>query len=455
MSTFFDRGTRGDGGPSGIIGIAADPRTAGLIYEPFYGLREKPFSLSSDARFFYQSRAHAPAFDDLLRAIRRRESLTVLSGDIGTGKTTLCRAVLQSLDHKTFSAFVPDPFASREDLLKLLLTEFGVASSEDVTTGPLRDASRTQLTYLLHEFLGSLAPLHAFAVVFVDEAQNLSVPLLEELRILSDSDSQMQVVLVGQLELNDRLRLPEMRQLDQRISARCRLEPLDLAGVAGYVSHRLHRAGGTADRVSFSGEAIEAIFEMSGGVPRVINKVCDRALQTAYAQKAASIERQIVEAANADHQPVSKVTKPAPSASTPPPSSIPPPPSARSGDPVDTWLDNLKEASLARGADPGESQDDEMAQQPSCAAEPRSRSGRQLRIRVGYVAPNPVRATRTPMSRKWARRLELVAFSLLLLLMALMVGPSVWDAGSDTLIYIHDQFDPPPPAFAIDPPPAR
>jgi general secretion pathway protein A len=158
--------------------------------------------------------------------------LTVLSGDIGTGKTTLCRAVLQSLDRKTFSSFVPDPFASREDLLKMLLADFGVAAADDVTSGRLCGASRTELTYLLRDFLDSLAPLQAFAVVFVDEAQNLSVPLLEELRILSDADGQLQVVLVGQLELRDRLAQPGMRQLDQRVSAHCRLQRLHLASAS-------------------------------------------------------------------------------------------------------------------------------------------------------------------------------------------------------------------------------
>src|SRR6516225_3060457 len=126
--------------------VPQDARATGLTYEPFYGLKEKPFSLSSDARFFYQSRSHAPAFDDLLNAIKRRESLTVLTGDIGTGKTTLCRAVLQNLDRKTFSAFVADPFASREELLKVLLTDFGVASVEDLTSERLRHASRTELS---------------------------------------------------------------------------------------------------------------------------------------------------------------------------------------------------------------------------------------------------------------------------------------------------------------------
>lgn len=517
MATFFDRGPRGDlGQPAGVLGaVAADPRSTGLTYEPFYGLRQKPFSLTSDARFFYQSRSHAPAFDDLHRAVNRRESLTVLTGDIGTGKTTLCRAVLESLDHKTFSAFVPDPFASRADLLKVLLTEFGVASAADVTSGRLRDASRTELTYLLHGFLETLAPIEAFAVVFVDEAQNLSVPLLEELRILSDADGQMQVVLVGQLELEGRLKLPQMRQLDQRVSARCRLHPLDLAGVAGYVSHRLHRAGGSADRISFSGDAIEAIYERSGGVPRVVNKLCDRALHTAYGRKAAVIDRDTVDAANPEHLAVARApelvvrvpsssawpsptppmttgpiatpplaapprTAPhvmapqltAPSLTAPlltapqviaPPLTVPqltaaqltaapltaPPALAEpvSVEPnmsgLDAWITSLDEGPAALpAAGPAPVGPDHDRAVPRPRGETRAR----LRIRVGYVAPPAsVRAMPTQVPRKWTHRLELLAFSLVLVLVALMLGPAAWDAARDTGTYVAQQFEPPEP----------
>src|SRR5215471_3775164 len=338
----FERGGKPDGIAPGILApVPQDLRTTGLTYEPFYGLKEKPFSLTSDARFFYQSRSHAPAFDNLVYAIKRRESLTVLTGDIGTGKTTLCRAVLQNLDRKTFSAFVTDPFATREELLKVLLTDFGVASIEDLTSGRLRAASRTELSYLLYEFLGTLAPLQAFAVVFIDEAQNLSLPLLEEIRILSDSDGQLQVVLVGQLEFREKLKLPQMRQLDQRVSVHCPLDPLDLAGVDGYISHRLHRAGGNADRVSFSGDAVEAIYRLSGGVPRVINKLCDRALQLGHTQRVSTIDARIVESAKSlagpprsepvtapaaiEAAPVSAVALPQPSASAAPPPPLPAP----------------------------------------------------------------------------------------------------------------------------------
>ena len=146
--------------------------------------------------------------------------------------------MLQHLDRRTFASFVADPFVSREDLLKTLLVDFGVISIGDLTRGRFSGASRSDLSYPLYEFLDSLVPLQAFAVVVIDEAQNLSLPLLEEIRILSELERReklLQVVLVGQPELRSNLRLPEMRQVDQRVSVRCELTPLDAAGVAGYV----------------------------------------------------------------------------------------------------------------------------------------------------------------------------------------------------------------------------
>src|SRR5204863_4380649 len=288
------------------IALHAHQRPGWFTYETFYGLTDKPFSLASDPSFFYTSSSHATAFADLLSGIRRRESLSVVSGDIGTGKTTLCRTVLQNLDRQTFSAFVPDPFATREDLLKVVLVEFGVVSAEDLASGRLRGATRTELSYLLYEFLDTLSPLQAFAVVFIDEGQNLSLPLLEEIRILSDSDGrerQLQVVLVGQLELRDKLRLPEMRQVAQRVTVRCSLEPLDRDGVDGYVAHRLCVAGGTPDRVRFSREAIDAIYDTSGGVPRVINRLCDRALHHGHLRRMSVIDRPTVALATAEMEP--------------------------------------------------------------------------------------------------------------------------------------------------------
>jgi type II secretory pathway predicted ATPase ExeA len=274
-----------------------------LTYEPFFGLKEKPFSLASDPAFFYNSASHRAAFDALDAGIRRREGLIVLSGEIGTGKTTLCRAVLSQLDRKTFSTFVPDPFVTREDLLKTLLIGFGVASVADVNGGRLQGASRQDLSYPLYEFLDSLVPLQAFAVLVIDEAQNLSLGVMEEIRILAELEKReklLQVVLVGQRELRDNLRLPQMRQVEQRVTVRCELTPLAFRDVIAYVQHRLRVAAESPGGVEFTGGALEAVHLASGGVPRLINLVCDRALQRAFDARRKTIDRELVTAAARD-----------------------------------------------------------------------------------------------------------------------------------------------------------
>jgi type II secretory pathway predicted ATPase ExeA len=274
-----------------------------LTYEPFYGLSEKPFSLASDPAFFYKSASHRSTFDALDAGIRRREGLIVLSGEIGTGKTTLCRAVLSQLDRKTFSTFVPDPFVTREDLLKMLLIGFGVASVADVNGGRLKGASRQDLSYPLYEFLDSLVPLQAFAVLVIDEAQNLSLGVMEEIRILAELEKRqklLQVVLVGQPELRDNLRLPQMRQVEQRVTVRCELAPLAFGDVIEYVNHRLAVATARPDGVAFTGGALEAVCLASGGVPRLINLVCDRALQRGFDARLKTIDRDTVTAAVRD-----------------------------------------------------------------------------------------------------------------------------------------------------------
>lgn len=267
-------------------GDPLSPSAATLTYESYFGLKEKAFSLSADPRFLYRSPAHAPALEELVAGIRRREGLVVLTGDIGTGKTTLCRAVLGQLDRRTFSTFVPDPFVSREDLLKMLLVDFGVVSIADLKSGRLAGASRPDLSYPLYEFLTSLVPLQAVAVLVIDEAQNLPLPLLEEIRILSELEASreklLQVVLVGQPELRSNLKLPEMRQVDQRVSVRCQLRPLDREQIAAYVQHRLQVASGGHCSAAFTPEAFDEVYRLSRGTPRIINLLCDRALHDAY-----------------------------------------------------------------------------------------------------------------------------------------------------------------------------
>ncbi len=283
--------------------LSFQPPPDTLTYETFFGLKEKPFSLNADPRFLYSSPSHAATFENLVGGIRRREGLLVLTGEIGTGKTTLCRAVLRNLGRKTFSSFVPDPFASREDLLKTLLVDFGVTSIQDLTTGSLKHASRIELSYLLSGFLESLDALNAFVVVIIDEAQNMSLPLIEEVRILSDSvggKGLLQIVFVGQLELLAKLKSPEMRQVDQRVCGYNRLSPLTREATAGYIEHRLHVAGGGRERVLFSPEVIDILHRRSGGVPRLINRVCDRALHLAHRRQAACVDREILETALVD-----------------------------------------------------------------------------------------------------------------------------------------------------------
>ncbi len=274
-----------------------------LTYERYYGLREKPFSLSTDPRFLYRSGSHASVLEDLDAAIRRREGLIVLTGDIGLGKTTLCRAVLSQLDRKTFATFVPDPFVTREDLLKTMLIDFGVMSVDDLVKGRLKGASRPDLSYPLYEFLQSLEPLDAFAVLVIDEVQNLSLPLLEEIRILSDLEAGrklLQVVLVGQPEFEDQLRLPRMRQIHQRVTVHCTLRPLDRDEVCAYVPHRLRLAGAGSESVWLTQDALELVHQATGGVPRVINRLCDRALSIGQKVRTSRIGPDVVQAAMAD-----------------------------------------------------------------------------------------------------------------------------------------------------------
>src|SRR6185503_13065791 len=162
------------------------PRQGKEMYENFYGFAEKPFSLSPDPKYLYRSQSHANAFELLQYAIRRREGFVVVTGDIGTGKTTLCRALLEDIDRNTFTALVLNPFMSEEDLLKRILQDFGVISREDVKRGGLAHVSKQELIDTLYEFLLGLIPLKASAVLIIDEAQNLPTSVLEQIRILSN-----------------------------------------------------------------------------------------------------------------------------------------------------------------------------------------------------------------------------------------------------------------------------
>ncbi len=272
------------------------------MHEEYYGFVEKPFSLTPDPKYLYKSESHANAFDLLQYAIRRREGFVVVTGDIGTGKTTLCRAILEQLDRKTFTALVLNPFLSEDDLLRLILQDFGVVSREEIKRGRLAGVSKQELIDTLNEFLLSLLPLGAGALLIIDEAQNLPRQVLEQIRILSnletDKEKLLQIVLVGQLNLKDLLRSPELRQLDQRVSIRYELKPLTREETSAYIAHRLTIAGGGAV-VSFAPKALDRVHKYSSGIPRLINLLCDRALLGGYSARTNRITPDMVTAAAA------------------------------------------------------------------------------------------------------------------------------------------------------------
>ncbi len=284
------------------------------MYESYYGFSEKPFSLTPDPKYLYRSESHANAFELLQYAIRRREGFVVVTGDIGTGKTTLCRALLEQIDRRTFTALVLNPFLSEEDLLKRILQDFGVISRDELKVGRLIGISKQELVDTLYEFLVGLVPLKASAVLIIDEAQNLPRHVLEQIRILSnletDKEKLLQIILVGQLNLQGLLRSPELRQLDQRVSIRYELKPLDADAVAAYVAHRLAIAGGSA-AVAFTPKALSFVHRLSGGIPRLINLICDRALLAGYSVQTNRITPELVRhaAANLEIQPQEPVRR--------------------------------------------------------------------------------------------------------------------------------------------------
>ena len=272
------------------------------MHEEYYGFSEKPFSLTPDPKYLYKSESHANAFDLLQYATGRREGFVVVTGDIGTGKTTLCRAILDELDRKTFTALVLNPFLSEEDLLRLVLQDFGVVSREEIKRGRLAAVSKQELIETLNEFLLSLLPLGAGALLIIDEAQNLPRAVLEQIRVLSNLETNkeklLQIVLVGQLNLKDLLRSSDLRQLDQRVSIRYELKPLTRDETAAYIAHRLTIAGGGA-AVSFAPKAIDLVHKYTGGIPRLINLICDRSLLGGYSVRTNRITPEIVKAAAA------------------------------------------------------------------------------------------------------------------------------------------------------------
>jgi len=252
------------------------------LYEAFYGLREQPFSLTTDPKFLYLSAAHRQAFDELLTGLRRREGLLLLTGDTGTGKTTLCRAVIDALGHRTFSALILNPYMTDAEVLRTILRDFGLVTRDDIRKGAFDHADAPQLLDTLEAFLRSLVPLNSYAVVIIDEAQSLSPRVLDQIRVLGsmelDGRRLLQIVLVGQPALVETLRGDSMRALADRVSRRTSLGILPERDVDAYIRHRLAIAGGK-DAVAFDRDAVVRVSDLSDGLPRRINLLCDRALE--------------------------------------------------------------------------------------------------------------------------------------------------------------------------------
>lgn len=270
--------------------------SASPTYQTFYGLAGPPFDLSTDPKFLYSSTSHERVAQRLLTAIRRRDGFVLVTGAPGLGKTTACRAVIEQTDRRTLTSLLTDPFGSIEDLLQTVLIDFGVVSRDDLSRVP---ATRDALIAALRSFLSSLGAVQATALVFIDEAQDVPTDVLAQLPMLAGPDGApglLQLVLVGQPSLLPLLRRRPLRDLDRCLTVRCALEPLASDEVLEYVVHRLSVAGGSS-RVEFDDAAVLRLYQLSGGVPRTINVLCDRALTLACEASAQVIDAGFVRAA--------------------------------------------------------------------------------------------------------------------------------------------------------------
>jgi general secretion pathway protein A len=254
------------------------------VYCEYYGLLKPPFEMTPDPAFLYLGEAHREGLATLIYGIRSGKGFVMLTGEVGTGKTTLLYSLLSQLDSSTSSAFVFNPRLEPLDFFHMLFAELGIEG-----------LCQTKADYLLrlNEFLIERLEKGESTVLIIDEAQNLSTDLLEEIRLLSNLETStsklIQIMLVGQPELKDMLARPELRQLRQRIALRHHLRPFDERETHDYVEERLRRAGYAGKNV-FKRKAMREIYAVTAGTPRLINVVCDSALLLGYSRDQATLD---------------------------------------------------------------------------------------------------------------------------------------------------------------------
>ena len=260
------------------------------VYEKYFGLTEPPFNITPDPLFLYRSASHQEALAQLSYGIKARKGFVVLTGEVGTGKTTLIRSLLQDLGDNSQTALIFSVVSNPPDLLRYICEEFHLIEPRQLCDGMY------DYLALLNEFLLQKYREGENCALIIDEAQNLSSEVLESIRLLSNfetaKDKLLQIVLVGQPELAMRLNSQELRQLKQRITLRHELRPLNLSECREYVSNRLRIAGG--DPATFTPPALESIYRYSGGIPRLVNVLGDNALLTSYAMDRKQVDEFVI-----------------------------------------------------------------------------------------------------------------------------------------------------------------